>query len=402
MNIESDNFFDAIIIGAGPAGTAAAITLGHNLNFKLLIVDKENSPIDKVSGDALTGDSIRCLTELGIMEQVRKKGHMMSHIDLYPFNNKTHFSLDSEVITLQRGELSSILNRKVMTNANCQFRQLLFNGEIREEENKYQVDFLEPFTNKILTFTCSYVVISIGCQNDKCLYTLRNIPFKQPDAVAYRGYYSAKWDITFPRAIFFSLTRKGYIWVFPMKDGFYNVGCGFECTSPKTDLKKVLLNHIEKLNKEFGTEGAWEEAPKGAFLRSGLINYSKMSYGNVLFVGETISSTYPFTGQGVGKALETGIRAGSSILESFRLGHISSSELYNKTITEKIKPYFKSYNTAKSLFTNRLISPLAFSVIIRNLRLQKYISNILSEKSLPHDFSISKKIIDLLKKKKGR
>jgi len=231
---------------------------------------------------------------------------------------------------------------------------------------------------------------------------MRNIPFKQPDGVALRGYYTAKWNISVPTVIFFSSTRKGYFWAFPMKDGFFNVGCGFENGHKKTDLKKVLSEHIEKLNKEFGTEGTWEEAPKGAFLRSGLTDFNKMSYANVLFAGENLSSTYPFIGEGIGKALETGIMAGTSILQSYRIGNITSSEHYNKTITEKLFPYYKPYFTAKSLFTNRLISPLAFAIICRSSRLQKIISNTISEKSLPHDFSISKKLLQLFKKKKHK
>lgn len=399
MDSKPENFYDVIVIGAGPAGTAAAITLGKNLNFKILLADKENAPIDKVCGDALTGDSIRCLDELQLIGQIRNKGHVMNSADVYPFGNKTHFSLESEIITLQRSELSSILNRKALLNPNCHFKQLLFNGEIRQDGNNYQVDFLEPFTNASVTFICSYVVVAIGCQNDKCLYALRTLPFKQPDGVAYRGYYRAKWNITVPTAIFFYFTKKGYFWAFPMKDGFFNVGCGFENGYVKTDLKKVLFSHIEKLNKEFETEGEWEEAPKGAMLRSGLPDYKKLSYGNVLFAGESLASTYPFTGEGIGKALETGISAGNSIFQAFRMGQIAS-EVYNKHITEKLWPFYKPYFSAKTLFTNRLISPIAFILFCKSQRLQKIMSNIISEKSLPHEFSISKKLLQLLKKKK--
>ena len=56
---------DVIIVGAGPAGCAAAIDLcRHDLN--VIILDKAAFPRDKCCGDGLTTDALRILDELGL------------------------------------------------------------------------------------------------------------------------------------------------------------------------------------------------------------------------------------------------------------------------------------------------------------------------------------------------
>jgi menaquinone-9 beta-reductase len=54
-----------LIIGAGPAGTAAAITLAQ-AGYRPAILERNTSPADKVCGDFLSADSIQCARSLGV------------------------------------------------------------------------------------------------------------------------------------------------------------------------------------------------------------------------------------------------------------------------------------------------------------------------------------------------
>src|SRR5690349_12764499 len=55
---------DVLVVGAGPAGTAAAITL-HRAGHRVLVVDKATFPRDKCCGDGLTTLALRELESLG-------------------------------------------------------------------------------------------------------------------------------------------------------------------------------------------------------------------------------------------------------------------------------------------------------------------------------------------------
>jgi flavin-dependent dehydrogenase len=55
---------DLLVVGAGPAGTAAAIT-AVRAGLKVTVVDKARFPRDKCCGDGLTTLALRQLQSLG-------------------------------------------------------------------------------------------------------------------------------------------------------------------------------------------------------------------------------------------------------------------------------------------------------------------------------------------------
>lgn len=392
-----ENYYDVIIIGAGPSGIASAITLGQKKNLKILLVDKASFPRDKICGDGLTGDSIRCLKNLGLWQELKANGNSMPKVKLYPFNDSRYFTINSEIVTLPRVKLDKILLDKAVSRPNCLFKQLIFEGEMGKEDDLWRIMFSNPSSKQKIALISRFVIIAAGCQSGRKLYPVKNIAYKQPDLIAVRGYYNAKWDLSEPQVIFLDSSRKGYFWAFPMGQNVFNVGCGVKNT-PQTrcDLKSILAENVAKLNSKYQTEGFWKTEPKGAFLSSGLKNYQKASSGNILFAGETIGSTYPFTGEGIGKALETGILAGKSILESIDNNIQNASVIYNRFVAKEIAASYRPYKIADAILTNKFCSALCFKFICSSRRIQNSISEILSEKRFPVKFSITKSLLNLL------
>src|SRR5438552_2678187 len=58
---------DVVVVGAGPGGTAAAITAA-DLGLRVVCVDKATFPRDKTCGDGLTTNALRLLAGLGLSE----------------------------------------------------------------------------------------------------------------------------------------------------------------------------------------------------------------------------------------------------------------------------------------------------------------------------------------------
>ena len=56
---------DVAVIGAGPAGSAAAITLAK-AGARVALIDKATFPRDKCCGDGLTTGALRVLEQLGV------------------------------------------------------------------------------------------------------------------------------------------------------------------------------------------------------------------------------------------------------------------------------------------------------------------------------------------------
>ena len=63
--------YDLIIVGAGPAGTTAALYADRN-NLSCIVLDKAIFPRDKICGDALSGKSVRILEELNLTPEIEQ------------------------------------------------------------------------------------------------------------------------------------------------------------------------------------------------------------------------------------------------------------------------------------------------------------------------------------------
>ena len=61
---------DVAIVGAGPAGTAAAARLGQLGVKNVVLVDRADFPRDKTCGSGLSPKAIQALKELGIWDDV--------------------------------------------------------------------------------------------------------------------------------------------------------------------------------------------------------------------------------------------------------------------------------------------------------------------------------------------
>ncbi len=330
--------YDIVIIGAGPAGSAAAITIAKK-GQSVLLIDKFSFPREKVCGDGLTGDSLNMLKKLGVWNKIEPTAYRSSKVELFSTKNKS-FILESSVYTVKRKNLDKILLDYAIF-CGAEFRQLNFKGEI---EHKNDYIFLKAEDNNLQTvkITAKFGLFSTGCQFTK---SLKKFDLARPDLIAVRGYYKADWNIKHPLVFLNNNGRNGYFWIFPMGNNEFNIGYGTN-SYQKIDLKKKLYEFIAHKIPFKDISGHWVSPVKGSFLRTNLSNKGKTSIKNILFVGEVLGSTFPFTGEGIGKALETGIIAGETIHQALFKNEISILTKYNERIKNELQIKYRPYRIA--------------------------------------------------------
>lgn len=70
----AESSFDAIVVGGGPGGSAAAGYLAME-NKKVLLIEKDIWPRDKICGDAVGGKSLSHVKALGVKETLESTPH---------------------------------------------------------------------------------------------------------------------------------------------------------------------------------------------------------------------------------------------------------------------------------------------------------------------------------------
>ena len=187
----------------------------------------------------------------------------------------------------------------------------------------------------------------------------------------------------------------GYGWIFPGPGGVFNIGVGkldgreqpsrfLPWRRPGPNLREMFdaFLRIDPLAARLMREGEQLGDLKGAPLRCDLTG-ADWSRPGLLVTGEAAGATYSFTGEGIGKAMETGMAAADALLAHAGDTDTQAVEQDYRTRLQALLPRFETYRQAGSF--NRL--PWLVSLVIwrarHSPRLNAKLSDVLSEKRLP-------------------
>jgi flavin-dependent dehydrogenase len=135
--------------------------------------------------------------------------------------------------------------------------------------------------------------------------------------------------ITSLEVVWHKRLSSGYGWIFPCGGDVFNIGVGVAQSHREGKDGKHAMQHVNLREvfaafkglyapaRELVEGGRWHGEPghelKGAPLRCSLEG-ARLEAPGVLVTGEAAGSTYAFTGEGIGKAMETALHAAEAIL----------------------------------------------------------------------------------------
>ena len=333
---------DVIIVGAGPAGTSAAL-YANRFGLKTLLLDKSRFPRDKTCGDALSGKSVKILDDLNLIDGLDNlTGSIIKRII---FGNPRH----SECELL----LDKSLNKNHIKHGYV-IPRTDFDNYMLQQAKKVS-DFEEGFIVKDLIFENNMVVGVKGCtKGDQEKEFRSNLVFgadgpnsivskksglydmnMEHTAVGIRCYYENVKDLTDQIELHYvKEMNPGYFWIFPAGENRANIGVGLLKSIVKKEQRKlndIMLDVIKSENfKNRFKDAVPLEKPKGWNLPFGSIK--RENYGNgFLLLGDAAGLVDPFTGEGIGNAMVSG-RIASEIA-------VKAKEVHNYT-----KEYLKTYD----------------------------------------------------------
>lgn len=337
--------YDLIIVGGGPAGAAAAL-YARRRGLKVLLLDKERFPRDKICGDALSGKSVAVLHELELYERVSElPGATIRRI---VFGSPDHTCLD---IDLSRHELHSRLTGRMLPMEGFVIRRRLFDQFLFEEARRAADRCIEGFAVRDLVREGGKVCgvrgvcadggesefrgkLVLGCDGFNSIVARRAGLYAHDgrhSMVGLRCYYENVAGLTDQIELHFvDEVRPGYFWIFPVEDGYANVGIGMDHRDIKrrgVNLKRALQAAIDSpaFRERFaGARPAGE--PVGWNLPVG--SKRRRIHGDgMLLLGDAAGLIDPFTGEGIGNALYSARFAVETAAEAKAVGDFSASFL---------------------------------------------------------------------------
>ena len=321
----SEKEFDVLIVGAGPAGAACAMTLGQT-GLSVAILDKAVFPRDKTCGDAL---SIDVINQLSILSPVLAAS-FAEFAQKTSVNSIRVFSPDRSYIDISidiDGKYGQICKRLDFDNLLVQHVKqfptihLFENCAVQSIDQQSDRIILETsegiFKGQILVGADgAYSVVS------RHLGTIKTE--RKHYSAGLRVYYEGVSFLNTGHFIELHFLREllpGYLWIFPLPDNKANVGLGM--LSSIVSKKKINLR--ETLQRFLSTDASLKERFKNArplenVKGHGLPLGSKqrvISGARILLTGDAASLIDPLTGEGIGNAIRSGRIAGDHIKNCF-------------------------------------------------------------------------------------
>jgi menaquinone-9 beta-reductase len=385
---------DVLIVGAGPAGSACAQWLAQSgAGLKVLLLDQHDFPRDKTCGDGLIPDAHAALARLGLLDEVLRAAHAAHEVRCYAPSGR-HVDVDGTLAVLPRRELDHILVRAAQA-AGAELRTPWRLDAVQRDAQGRVCGALfkrSGASAQRLAIRCRHLVLATGA-NAKSLVTAGMCQRQSPSAMGLRGYVrhsglgelDLKLQVVWNRRI-----QPGYGWIFPCGAQRYNIGVGIIDSHEGGAMRALNLREVfqafceqHEPARRLMAEGELEGELKGAPLRNSLLGATWAQPG-ILVTGEAAGSTYAFTGEGIGKALETGILAAQSLLHAHQaqLDDAALSAHYSQALST-LKPKFDLYEKGNRV--NRM--PWLTELLIRraqgSAKLRQRMSHVLEEKSTP-------------------
>jgi geranylgeranyl reductase family protein len=331
--------FDVIVAGGGPAGSVIAWDLARR-GVKVLLLERERFPREKVCGDYVEPRGLRILQSMGCLERLERserlpitessmyvEGHAAYRGTIPFYGNQTDLPPHGYIVP--RDVLDNVLLEAAAAA-----------GARVEEETAAAAATLGPIGVEIDSrrsgrTTRRRAMLAVGADGVNSVIA-RSADLLADDeryiAVARRAYAEGvEGDVGEAVFWFDEGLFPGYGWMFPMPGGRVNVGVGI-----LAETRRKLDIHVPDLFDRFLDE-LRRRHPRAAHLQlsSAPIGGIVKTYGSAgpnhadgaVLIGDAGSFVDPMTGEGITPAMESALLASTVVVKALEQGRFDAGQL---------------------------------------------------------------------------
>ncbi len=383
---------DVLVIGGGPAGSAAGFWLakaGHDV----CVLERKTFPRDKTCGDGLTPRAVHQLRDMGLEPAIAAHHHRhdglraVAHGITLELPWPQHPVFPDYGYVVRRRDLDRMVAEhaagagatlRIATEA---VRPLVRDGLVTGAVVK------DKASSQTREVHARYVIVADGSLSrfGRALGTSRNKAY--PQGIAIRGYFESPlstdpWiesclDVHDREG----RSMPGYGWIFPLGDGTINVGIGLLSTFKgykDVNTTNLMTEWAATAPERWGIDPHAMLAPPtgGRLPMAGSIN-PKVG-PNWLLVGDAAGSINPFNGEGIDYAYETARMAADLVDEAIISGTALPLQRYPTMLDDEYGLYFKvARNFAKIIGQPTLMRELT-RVGMRSQSLMEWVLRIMA------------------------
>ncbi|NOS90791.1 MAG: NAD(P)/FAD-dependent oxidoreductase [Cyclobacteriaceae bacterium] len=357
--------FDVAIIGAGPSGSTCALAL-QGKGLKVALIDKEAFPRDKICGDAIPGSAFKAISRLRSTwgDQMKAFTHGLAITSIAIFFSKRN-------VIRYTWKLFSYNSKRI------DFDHFLFqlvkketNTHILEHKQLQQVTATPDYCQCLFSDGSSiHASVVVGCDGAYSVVKRNLIDSEQPDSLAVtaiRAYYKGIKGIQAGcNEAHLIKEVQGYFWIFPLRDGWANVGFGLFKNKNRKDRAPV---NLRTLLEEITQSPAFADRFKDATVEGKVNGFSlpiwtrqrSVSGHRFLLCGDAASLIDPLQGHGIDLGMWSGVMAAEQIGQCFTENDFSSHRMkaYDRALHQKFGP-----ELSRNYFLMRLF--LRFPILLR-------------------------------------
>lgn len=358
-----------IIIGAGPAGAGTSFFL-TKYGIPHIVIEKETFPRDKVCGDGCSGKTALVIKRANPewLDEILDNGS-----SFLPSWGITFAAPNGKPLHVPFAiDRTPEMKAPGFTATRLVFDNFLFSKMASPQCTIYQnatvTDIDTGGNGVVVKMMCNgeeYHIsapLIVGADGDKSIVRKKFLPENtapKTSAVGLRAYYegiTGMHEEKFIELHFLKEMLPGYFWIFPMPNGMANVGVGIlseRIRDKKINLREQMLSAI-KNNPTIAPRFA-NARLKGKIEGWGLplaMNRQPLSGDNFMLTGDAACLVDPFSGEGIGNALYSGMLAAAAIKEAGEQNNFSAGFLkqtYDDVVYKRLGGEFKISATLQRL-----------------------------------------------------
>lgn len=288
------------IIGAGPAGCAAALILASN-GWSVTLFEQNRFPRDKVCGECISALGVAVLRRLGALPSVLGAGAIqLTQAAIHPRNSDAAFmKLPTPMLGLSRAALDSLLLSQAV-GAGASICQPARCEAVTPTADEVSVTFRDLQTNRVDQFSADFVLVADG---------KAALPGAAPELTGDLGIKSHWRGMPGPRDAIELFSCDGcYGGLAPIEDSRWNTAFSVPAARVRQhhgDLNALfdeLCSESPALSQRFRSGNRatdWLASPLPRF------GVRRISHPRVIPIGNAAAAIEPIGGEGMGLALRS-------------------------------------------------------------------------------------------------